>query len=87
MSHVPDELRWSPCGADHIYHADGSLRKRTILNYLLRRKGALTTTACDHGAFVRTDGEHVDRWQLLGLYSGRLVPPLLGMGPTDSTCI
>ncbi|GAB4823239.1 hypothetical protein N2152v2_010285 [Parachlorella kessleri] len=41
---------------DHVYHADGSLRKRTILNYLLRRKGALTTTACDHGAFVRTDG-------------------------------
>jgi choline dehydrogenase-like flavoprotein len=39
---------------DHIYNDKGGLRKRAIANYLLRRRGPLTTTGCDHGAFVRT---------------------------------
>ena len=32
------------------------IRVRAILNYLLRRLGPLTTTGCDHGAFVSTLG-------------------------------
>lgn len=40
--------------SDHIYNEKGGLRKRAILNYLLRRRGPLTTTGCDHGAFVKT---------------------------------
>jgi len=40
--------------SDHIYNEKGRIRKRAILNYFLRRRGPLTTTGCDHGAFVRT---------------------------------
>lgn len=40
--------------SDHIYNDRGRLRKRAILNYILRGKGPLTSTGCDHGAFVRT---------------------------------
>ncbi len=43
--------------ADEIYSDNGQIRKRAILNYFLRRKGPLTTTGCDHGAFIRTDSE------------------------------
>ena len=32
------------------------LKKRAILQYLLFKKGPLTTTACDHGAFINTLG-------------------------------
>jgi choline dehydrogenase-like flavoprotein len=39
---------------DHIYNEKGGLRKRAIANYLLRRRGPLATTGCDHGAFLRT---------------------------------
>lgn len=39
---------------DHIYNPRGGLRKRAIANYLLRGRGPLTSTGCDHGAFVRT---------------------------------
>jgi choline dehydrogenase-like flavoprotein len=42
--------------SDHIYNEKGALRKRAILNYLLRGRGPLTSTGCDHGAFVLTDG-------------------------------
>lgn len=35
------------------------IRKRAILNYFLRRLGPLTTTGCDHGAFLSTLGESV----------------------------
>jgi choline dehydrogenase-like flavoprotein len=40
--------------SDHIYNEKGQIRKRAILNYLLRGRGPLTSTGCDHGAFVRT---------------------------------
>ncbi|CAD7704784.1 unnamed protein product [Ostreobium quekettii] len=39
-----------------VYNKKGKVRKRTILNYLLRRRGPLTTTGCDRGAFVDTTG-------------------------------
>lgn len=40
--------------SDHIYNKKGGLRKRAILNYLVRGRGPLCSTGCDHGAFVRT---------------------------------
>jgi fatty acid photodecarboxylase len=43
---------------DEIYHADGSLKKRAILNWLIRRRGPLTTTGCDRGAFLKTSSGH-----------------------------
>lgn len=42
---------------DELLGAGGNVRPRTVLSYLLRRKGALTTTGCDHGAFVSTKGK------------------------------
>jgi choline dehydrogenase-like flavoprotein len=42
------------CMTDNIYNEKGGLRKRAIINYLLRRRGPLATTGCDHGAFIRT---------------------------------
>jgi len=39
---------------DEVMHGDGRVRVRAVLNYLLRRRGPLTTTGCDHGAFVAT---------------------------------
>ena len=39
---------------DEIMHSDGRVRVRALLNYALRRRGPLTTTGCDHGAFVAT---------------------------------
>ena len=39
---------------DHIYNEKGSIRKRALLNYVVRRRGPLATTGCDHGAFVRS---------------------------------
>ena len=41
---------------DELLHKNGSLRLRAKLNYALRRRGPLTTTGCDHGAFVDTKG-------------------------------
>ena len=40
--------------SDHIYSPKGKIRKRAILNFFLRGRGPLTSTGCDHGAFVRT---------------------------------
>lgn len=40
--------------SDHIYSEKGKIRKRAILNYLVRGRGPLATTGCDRGAFVRT---------------------------------
>ena len=40
--------------ADDIYSPTGSIRKRSVANYLLRGRGGLTSTGCDRGAFVRT---------------------------------
>ena len=39
---------------DHILSKSGRIRASAILNYALRRKGPLTSTGCDHGAFVST---------------------------------
>ena len=43
---------------DELLHQDGRIRLRAILNYALFRKGPLTTTGCDHGAFVSTTGKY-----------------------------
>ena len=42
---------------DEIYGPSGRLRLKAVLNWLVRRRGPLTTTGCDHGAFVNTLGE------------------------------
>ena len=42
---------------DELLHSDGRIRLRAIMKYLLFKKGPLTTTGCDHGAFVSTKGE------------------------------
>ena len=34
-----------------------NIRPGPVLQYLLRKKGPLATTGCDHGAFVSTTGE------------------------------
>ena len=41
---------------DELLRTNGALRLRAKLNYALRRRGPLTTTGCDHGAFVDTKG-------------------------------
>lgn len=41
---------------DAIYNSKGGIRKRVLLNYLLFKKGPLTTSGCDRGAFVSTTG-------------------------------
>ncbi|CAG9464312.1 unnamed protein product [Pedinophyceae sp. YPF-701] len=40
---------------EEIYSQKGSLKPTAILNYLLRRRGPLTSTGCERGAFVKTD--------------------------------
>mmetsp|Transcript_21908 Transcript_21908/g.67277 ORF Transcript_21908/g.67277 Transcript_21908/m.67277 type:complete len:638 (-) Transcript_21908:488-2401(-) len=41
---------------DHIFRRNSSrLRLRTLLNFLVRGKGALTSPGCDHGGFFHTD--------------------------------
>ena len=44
------------CVTDELLRKNGSVRLRAILNYTLFKKGPLTTTGCDHGAFVSTMG-------------------------------
>lgn len=44
------------CVTDHVYNNRGGIRKRALLNYLLFKRGPLTTTGCDRGAFVSTTG-------------------------------
>eukprot|EP00892_Ulva_mutabilis_P011334 jgi/Ulvmu1/8573/UM045_0015.1 len=39
---------------DHIYDDDANIRPLQLLNWAVRGKGPLTSTACDRGAFVRT---------------------------------
>ncbi len=41
---------------DELLHSSGRIRVRAIAKYLLFRKGPLTTTGCDHGAFISTRG-------------------------------
>lgn len=41
-----------------IYGKDNNIRLDAVLKYLFGRKGPLTTTGCDHGAFVRTSASH-----------------------------
>lgn len=43
--------------SDHIYGPGGTIRKRALLNWLLRGRGPLTSTACDHGAFLNSTGD------------------------------
>ena len=41
---------------DELLHSSGRIRVRAFMKYLLFRKGPLTSTGCDHGAFVSTKG-------------------------------
>ncbi len=41
---------------DQLLRASGKVRTRAMLAWALFRKGPLTTTGCDHGAFVSTTG-------------------------------
>jgi len=41
---------------DELLHSSGRIRVRAIAKYLLFKKGPLTSTGCDHGAFVSTNG-------------------------------
>ena len=51
---------------DEMLAKNGNVRLRAIINYLLRRKGPLTSTGCDHGAFVSTKGAlKTTSWLLL----------------------
>lgn len=43
---------------DHIYDEKGDIRPNVVLDYLLWRKGPLTSTGCDRGAFLRTTKQH-----------------------------
>ena len=45
---------------DHLLTKSGRLRAGAVLNYALRRKGPLTSTGCDHGAFVSTGARNAD---------------------------
>ena len=41
---------------DELMTRKGRVRVRAALNFLLRRRGPITTTGCDHGALVSTRG-------------------------------
>jgi fatty acid photodecarboxylase len=45
---------------DELMHASGRIRAQAALNYLLRRRGPLASTGCDHGAFVSTGARSAD---------------------------
>jgi len=45
------------CATDEIYNAKGNVSIPTILNWLIMGKGAMTSTGCDRGAFVKTTPE------------------------------
>lgn len=59
--------------SDDIYNAQGQIRKRAILSYLLQGRGPLTSTGCDRGAFVRTAGQALPDLQARRL--GLALPP------------
>ncbi len=40
----------------HLQPGTANLKKRSLLQYFLFKQGPLTTTGCDHGAFVKTNG-------------------------------
>ncbi|CAL5223510.1 g6037 [Coccomyxa viridis] len=42
---------------DELLHSSGRIRVRAMMKYLLFKKGPLTSTGCDHGAFVSTTGQ------------------------------
>ncbi|PNH05790.1 L-sorbose 1-dehydrogenase [Tetrabaena socialis] len=41
-----------------IYDSKNNLRLGAVAQYFFGRRGPLTTTGCDHGAFLRTSGTH-----------------------------
>lgn len=43
--------------SSQIYNKSNNIRIGAVLQYLFGRKGPLTTTGCDHGAFVSTTGK------------------------------
>ena len=40
-----------------IYDKNNNIKPGAVIKYLFGRKGPLTTTGCDHGAFMSTTGE------------------------------
>ncbi|KAK9838967.1 hypothetical protein WJX74_006865 [Apatococcus lobatus] len=59
---------------DHIYRKSGQIRVRALTNYALRRRGPLTTTACDHGAFMTTQSQAQPDLQIRFAPASALVP-------------
>jgi choline dehydrogenase-like flavoprotein len=54
-SNALKEDKSSACLTDQIYKIGSTkIRKRALLAYALFKKGPLTTTGCDHGAFINT---------------------------------
>ena len=53
----PEELQGVSV-TDELIDTRGRIKLSAILNYLLRRRGPLTTTGCDHGALLSTRGGH-----------------------------
>jgi len=61
---------------DHLLTKTGRLRAGAVLNYALRRKGPLTSTGCDHGAFVSTGARSSDLGDDVADLQVRLAPGL-----------
>ena len=61
---------------DHLLTKTGRLRAGAVLNYALRRKGPLTSTGCDHGAFVATGARSADLGSDVADLQVRLAPGL-----------
>lgn len=52
----PDEVQGVSV-TDELIDTRGRIRLTAILNYVLRGRGPLTTTGCDHGALISTRGK------------------------------
>lgn len=61
---------------DHLLTKSGRLRPGAVLNYALRRRGPLTSTGCDHGAFVSTGARSADLGPDVADLQVRLAPGL-----------
>ena len=61
---------------DHLLTKSGRLRAGAVLNYALRRRGPLTSTGCDHGAFISTGARSADLGADVADLQVRLAPGL-----------
>lgn len=65
---------------DELLHSSGRIRVRAIAKYLLFKKGPLTSTGCDHGAFVSTNGACT-------MLAYECDAPLHPFNPSQSLCL